>query len=267
MLRLRHITTFVLALFIACLLAVPSWAADGSTVVLDYRPTANPVADRTVHIDVNKLDSDTHEFVVGAHLQIIDKETGEIKADWVSNGSTQASARELDVDRNYILHEVEAPEGYEKAEDVEFILRSVNFETKGEVISGAETSDGKTNAEFNNVSGDIETQAFVISLYDKAVPGERTVTKTVERNNENQTQKENADQNSTSKGNSTTAGSTATKTTTTTNTLSGGTANNTASGGGSLTKTSDGTSYVPIILIAMIGIGIIAFAINKRKKG
>ena len=244
----------------AVVCAVPAIADDGSTVILDYQPTANPVADRTVHLDVNKLDRDTHEFVKGAHLQIIDKETGEVKADWISDGTTQESARELDVDRNYILHEVEAPAGYEKAEDVEFILRSVNFETKGEVISGAQTSDGQTNAEFNNVSGDIETQAFVISLYDKASPAERTITETRERPSENNTQNQNEKQQ---QNTNTTKQTTSTQTT---NVQSGTVTISTRSGGGSLTQTSDDTSYVPIIVIVVAAIGIIGFAIYKRRK-
>ena len=174
--RLRWVIRAVFGFVVVCAL-MPAWAlGEDSKVLLDYRPQSNPVADRTVHLNVNKLDRDTHEFVVGAHLQIIDKATGEVAADWTSDGTTQESARELDVDRPYILHEVSAPEGYEVAEDVEFILRSVNFETKGEVISGATTADGQPNAEFNNISGDIETQAFVISLYDKGTGVTRTVT-------------------------------------------------------------------------------------------
>ena len=260
----------LLALAVATVVcAKPAIADDGSTVILDYKPTANPVADRTVHLNVNKLDRDTHEFVKGAHLQVIDKETGEVKADWISDGTTQASARELDVDRNYILHEVEAPEGYEKAEDVEFILRSVNFETKGEVISGAETADGETNAEFNNVSGDIETQAFVISLFDKESPAERTVTETRVRPSENNTQNQNEKQQQNTNTTNTTSTTNTTKQTANTqktNVQSGTVTTSTSSGGGSLTQTGDDTSYVPIIVIVVAALGIIGFAIYKRRK-
>lgn len=156
---------------------------DESPQILDYRPSANPVADRTVHLNVNKLDSSSHEYVPGAKLQIVDKETKEVMIEWTSGTKAASIDRELDVDRTYILREVSAPEGYEKAKDVEFVLRSVNFETKGEVVSGEKTDDGETNAEFNNVSGDIETQAFVISLYDAQEMVEHTETRTETRPN------------------------------------------------------------------------------------
>ena len=148
---------------------------DGQTQTLYYRPTANPVADRTVHVDVHKLGRESHEYVKGAQLQILDKDTGEVMIEWTSGEEKQQVNRILDVSDEhethvYVLHEVSAPEGYEKADDVEFIVKSVNFETKGEVLSGAETADGKLNAEFRNVEGDIETQAFVINLYDAETP-------------------------------------------------------------------------------------------------
>ena len=247
---------FVMLFVLMCSSA--AYAQNSGTVTLDYDPKANPVADRTVHIQVNKLESSSHEFVKGAHLQIIDKETGQVVADWTSDGTTQNSARELDIDKVYILHEVEAPAGYEKAADVEFILRSVNFETKGEVISGATTESGETNAEFSNVSGDIETQAFVISLYDKQSPAERTVTEQRERERETENNKTNNNTTTTQNSN-TTNNQTTTKNTSTTS-------GSTTSGGGSLTKTSDDTSYVPIIVIGVIGIGVIAFAIYKRRR-
>ena len=238
-------------------LASPVYASDNAKV-LYYEPKKNDVADRTVHLNVNKLDSSSHDYVTGAKLQIINKETGDVVLEWTSGKSTENIDRQLDVDVVYILHEVEAPEGYEKAQDVEFILRSVNFETKGEVLSGAQTEGGETNAEFQNVAGDIETQAFVISLYDKAIPGERTITQKVERNREGQTQdqKQNSVENSNFTQTSISSGTPANSSNTTAN----------VTGGGPLTKTSDDTSYVPIIVIAVIAVGIIGFAIYKRRQ-
>ena len=160
--KLRRYLQVMAALAVAVALVPAIARADEKKVLLDYRPQEHAVADRTVHFNVKKLDRDTHEYVRGARLQIIDKETGSVVAEWTSDGSTEQTARELDVDHPYILHEVSAPEGYKVADDVEFVLRSVNFETKGEVISGATTADGKPNA-------------FQISLFDEHEEGERTV--------------------------------------------------------------------------------------------
>lgn len=176
--------TLSLVLVLAPHVARAEGAEDDEEVqTLYYRPTANPVADRTVHVDVHKLDRDTHEYVKGAQLQILDKATGEVMIEWTSGEDKQQVNRILDVsDENethvYILRELSAPEGFEKADDVEFIVKSVNFETKGEVLSGAETSDGEINAEFRNVEGDIETQAFVINLYDAESPSYNEVVET-----------------------------------------------------------------------------------------
>ena len=182
-LRSRTIICCLAAAFASLILAVSVAFADDTPVVIPYDPPENPVADRTVHLNVNKLDANTHEYVKGAKLQVIDKKTKEVMIEWTSGEKTAELERVLDVDTPYILREITAPEGYEKAYDVEFTLRSVNFETKGEVSAGATTPDGDTNAEFNNVSGSIENQAFVITLYDAKEGVERTEKRIEERPN------------------------------------------------------------------------------------
>jgi hypothetical protein len=67
------------------------------------------VSDYTTDVKVQKLDKTTHDFVSGAHLQIIDKATGEVKADWWSNDSAMDISKVLNVGTTYILHEVSAP--------------------------------------------------------------------------------------------------------------------------------------------------------------
>ena len=182
-LRSRTIICCLAAAFASLILAVSVAFADDTPVVIPYDPPENPVADRTVHLNVNKLDANTHEYVKGAKLQVIDKKTKEVMIEWTSGDETAELERVLDVDTPYILREITAPEGYEKAYDVEFTLRSVNFETKGEVSAGATTPDGDTNAEFNNVSGSIENQAFVITLYDAKEGVELTEKRVEERPN------------------------------------------------------------------------------------
>ena len=224
--KLRRYLQVMAALAVAVALVPAIARADEKKVLLDYRPQEHAVADRTVHFNVKKLDRDTHEYVRGARLQIIDKETGSVVAEWTSDGSTEQTARELDVDHPYILHEVSAPEGYKVADDVEFVLRSVNFETKGEVISGATTADGKPNAEFNSISGSEEAQAFQISLFDEHEEGERTVVQ------HRETPKEDKDNRS----------------------------------AGRLSQTSDPTNYLPAIVIAVIGLIVVIAAIVLRRR-
>ena len=228
---LKRYLRIAFAAVLACALLPQVARADEKKVLLDYRPQEHAVADRTVHFNVNKLDRDTREFVVGAHLQILDKESGAVVADWISDGSTQQTARELDIDHPYVLHEVSAPDGYALADDVEFVLRSVKFETKGEVVSGATTADGQLNAEFASISGSEENQAFQISLFDQRVSGEQTVYK----NRENPSP-------------------------TTPDEKSGTRA------AGRLSQTSDPTNYTPAIIIAIIGVVVVIAAIVIRRR-
>ncbi len=71
-----------------------------------------------VKVITNKVDEEGNPLS-GAHLQIIDAE-GNIVDDWISDGNPRET---LLSDGTYILHEVEAPEGYDKAEDKEFIVK------------------------------------------------------------------------------------------------------------------------------------------------
>ena len=54
-------------------------AAKADTV-LDYDPTTtiNPVADNITRLNVNKLEKNSHDGVKGAHMAIIEKETGRV---------------------------------------------------------------------------------------------------------------------------------------------------------------------------------------------
>ena len=116
-------------------------------------------------LDVNKLEKGSREYVKGAHMVIIEKESGTVVADWTTDAATHTIEGQLNIGVVYILRELEAPEGYTKAKDTEFVLRSVDFNTKGEVITGPD-------AEFSEISGAGPQQAFVINLFDTA-----TVTK------------------------------------------------------------------------------------------
>lgn len=228
----QTIGTIMAALFVA-MIVVPGRAY--AEVVLDYDPTetVNPVADNITRLNVNKLEKGARDYVQGAHMAIFEKETGKLVTEWITDGTAHEVARNtddpnrgaLDVDVVYILRELEAPEGYQRAEDVEFVIHSDDFNTSGEILSGSENG----NADAEEIRGSGPEQAFVINLYDEAtlnVTDEETVTRQKEREDETQVER--------SRGN--------------------------------LTKTGDDTSFLPIIVLAAAGCGVLAVALIKRKK-
>ena len=80
------------------------------------------VSDEVTKVEVGKLDADTHEYLSGATMAIIDKETGTVMMDWVSGSSQVNVYKVLYDEKTYILRELSAPEGYEKAADTEFVI-------------------------------------------------------------------------------------------------------------------------------------------------
>ena len=70
---------------------------------------------------INKVDSETLENIIGAKLQVIDKQSHKVIDEWVSDKEGHL-LKGLIVGRTYILHEVEAPLGYMLAADTEFII-------------------------------------------------------------------------------------------------------------------------------------------------
>ena len=145
---------FAVALALACVVLAPSAYANTQLGA----PTT--VSDDITRVHVNKLDADTHDYVVGASMAIIDEETGEVIDEWITDGSMhQYEKGSLVVERVYILRELAAPEGYARVDDVRFVVNEM--EGKGlTVISG-------TAGQFD------QTSANVIALYDTAVPVEQ----------------------------------------------------------------------------------------------
>lgn len=131
---------------------------DGSTL-LTYAFDGG-VYDEATRVGFNKLDTRTREWVVGAQLEICREDTGEVVASWTSGESTKELVATLDVDVNYVLHEVKAPEGYREAADVVFTIDPYG---KVSLVSGSE-------------NGNAEISAETITLFDTQLDAEEVVT-------------------------------------------------------------------------------------------
>ena len=123
------------------------------------------VSDDVTRLHVNKLDSDTHEYVEGATMAIIEKETGVVVDEWVTGSGTHENEKGLDVDKVYILREMAAPDGFSAAQDTEFILNA----TEGEGVTILSGPDAEL------------TESYKVNLYDKALATETEETVVQER--------------------------------------------------------------------------------------
>lgn len=119
----------------------PGHSADGN-ILLTYDKDGG-VYDETTQVEVNKLDTRTHEWVEGAKLVILEKESGKEVASWTSGKAPQKLAKTLNVGITYLLREVEAPGEYRLANDVEFAIDNYGNVTitKGTENGNAELSD------------------------------------------------------------------------------------------------------------------------------
>ena len=100
-----------------------------NTLGSNYLVTAAGVSDQVSELNISKLDT-AGKYVKGARLQIIEKATGKVVAEWNTSDGPMSFARWFDgagtepmnVDTYYILHEVSAPDGYQLADDIMFII-------------------------------------------------------------------------------------------------------------------------------------------------
>lgn len=86
------------------------------------KPTKVMMKDEITQTEFEKIDAETKETVSGAKLSLIEKDTGKEVDHWVS-ADTPHQIDGLLVGKAYILHELEAPNGYHKAKDVDFIVQ------------------------------------------------------------------------------------------------------------------------------------------------
>lgn len=144
----------------------PGYSADGS-ILLTYDKDGG-VADEATELQVSKLDTRTHEWVEGAELLIIDKDTGKEIARWTSGKAPEKLQKTLNVGTTYILREFKAPKDYRLANDVEFVIDNYGnvSVTKGTENGNAELSDN------------------TINLYDTMMDAEEVVTQQREKTRE-----------------------------------------------------------------------------------
>ena len=114
--RIGALCMLVAVALLACVLYVPQ-AFARQTIEM---PGDWGVSDDITRIHVTKVDAGTHEALKGAKMAIIERDTGVIVDEWTTDGTTHETEKLLDVNKEYILREIEAPEGYEKVQDTIF---------------------------------------------------------------------------------------------------------------------------------------------------
>ena len=100
--------------------------ADGTITVDNETIVGNKLTlvDAKLHFNVNKVELGNGKEVEGAHLVVIDKETGKTVDEWVSEkGKTHDFGPKLEAGKSYILRETVAPAGYKYATDIEFTVK------------------------------------------------------------------------------------------------------------------------------------------------
>ena len=70
----------------------------------------------------DKIDEKDKKHLKGAILQILDKQNGQVIAEWTSDG-TPYTVMYLEEGKNYVFHEVYAPKNYQKADDITFTAK------------------------------------------------------------------------------------------------------------------------------------------------
>lgn len=115
---------------------------DGSYKALDLQAGNQPV-----QLEFSKKTLTGEEELPGAHLALIDQETGTMLDDWVSGHSPHTISCLL-VGKTYCLREIEAPPGYALSEDMVFTVKDT------ESVQTIEMRDGPTRVVLQKQDGD-----------------------------------------------------------------------------------------------------------------
>ena len=124
---------------------------EGKVVVL--------MKDSPTHVEISK-NSDNGEYqgsadIIGARLQIIDKD-GNVVEEWVTDGTVHTVIAKLISGETYTLHEAEAPENYQYAEDIEFTVSTDGSIDTVEMFDNEKVGSVKvvkTTTENKNIEG------------------------------------------------------------------------------------------------------------------
>lgn len=106
---------------------------------------------------INKVDEDGNNLP-GSRLQILDGT--KVIDEWISTKESHVITGKLEVDKEYVLHEVSAPDGYIKASDVKFIA-SDNITVK--------MTDKKTTTQITktDITGKNELEGAALTVTDE----------------------------------------------------------------------------------------------------
>ena len=112
------------------------------TITVNAKPVSEnklTMVDAKLHFNVNKVELGNGKEVEGAHLVVIDKETGKTVDEWVSEkDKTHDFGPKLEAGKSYILRETVAPAGYKYATDIEFTVKN-----DGTIETNAKTTTDK----------------------------------------------------------------------------------------------------------------------------
>ena len=100
--------------------------------------------------DIQKKD-ESGAYLEGATLQIIDYDTGEVQDTWVT-GTTAHKVAGLELGHTYTLREIDAPDGYEIADDITFVPEGAAVQT----ITMTDSKTAVTTDEGTDDTGDTE---------------------------------------------------------------------------------------------------------------
>lgn len=106
---------------------------------------------------INKVDEDGNNLP-GSRLQVLDGT--KVIDEWISTNKSHVITGKLEVGKEYVLHEVSAPDGYIKASDVKFIA-SNNISVK--------MTDKKTTTQIikTDITGNNELEGATLSISDE----------------------------------------------------------------------------------------------------
>ncbi len=108
---------------------------------------------RSSEVSIKKL-GENGEMLAGAVLQIIDQD-GKVVLEFISSSDEALTVYGLDIRKMYTLRELTAPEGYELAEDIRFIIGSDGLTyVDDEIVETVEMTDARIKTNTGNNGDD-----------------------------------------------------------------------------------------------------------------